>query len=248
AVAPAGDSELAPVFVVRGLPAHVNHGFDRGGAADHLATRIVEAAAVEPLLRLGLEHPVRARVADGEEIADGDVEPDPAVLAAGLEQQDAHRRVGGETVRQQAPGRAGADDDVVILAFERRGLGHGFQSRSAGQAANSAYSSPGLGERSRPSSRAPTVIQGEDALVKPASPQTRLPSLPSRTTLLVFGYGPWRAVSAPFVPERRFRIGPSRQRLPPSRGGRELGAARCPAEWLGVPSALALLWHPCVAP
>src|SRR4029077_18953962 len=100
---------------------------------DHLAARIVEAAAVEPLLRLGLEHPVRARIADGEEIDDRDVEPDPAVLAAGLEQQHARRRVGGETVRQQATGRAGADDDVVILAFRRRYLGHGFQSRSGGK-------------------------------------------------------------------------------------------------------------------
>src|SRR5262249_3139102 len=84
---PAGESELAPVVIVGGLPAHVDHGVDRGGAADHLAARIVEAAAVEAFLRLGLEHPVRARIADGEEIADGDVEPDPIGPAAGFPQQ-----------------------------------------------------------------------------------------------------------------------------------------------------------------
>src|SRR6266404_4877337 len=47
---PAGKPELAPMVIVRGLPAHVDHGVDGGRAADHLAARIVEAAAVEPLL------------------------------------------------------------------------------------------------------------------------------------------------------------------------------------------------------
>src|SRR5205823_4273533 len=121
----AGEPELAPMVVIGGLAAHVDHGVDGRGAADHLAARIVEAAAVEALLRLGPEHPVRARIADGEEIPDGDVEPDPIVLAAGFEQQHAHCRIGGQAVRQQAAGRARADDDVVVIAFERRGVGHG---------------------------------------------------------------------------------------------------------------------------
>ena len=97
---PAGEPELAPMVVIGGLAAHVDHGVDGRGAADHLAARIVEAAAVEALLRLGLEHPIRARIADGEEIADGDVEPDPIILAAGFEQQHARCRIGGEAVRQ----------------------------------------------------------------------------------------------------------------------------------------------------
>ena len=92
--APAGEPELAPVIVVRRLPAHIDHGVDGGGASDHLAAGIVETAAVEPFLRLGLEHPVRARIADGEEIADRDVEPDPVVHAAGFEQQHAHSCIG----------------------------------------------------------------------------------------------------------------------------------------------------------
>ncbi len=88
------------MIVVGGLTAHVDHGVDGGGAADHLAAGIVEAAAVEPRFRLGLEHPVRARIADGEEIADRDVEPNPVVHAPGFEQEHAHSGVGGKTVRQ----------------------------------------------------------------------------------------------------------------------------------------------------
>ena len=87
--APAAESELAPMVVVGGLAAHVDHGVDRRRAADRLAARITEAAAVEAFLRLGLEAPVRARVADGEQIADRDVKPDPIVAAAGLEHQHA---------------------------------------------------------------------------------------------------------------------------------------------------------------
>ena len=94
APAPAGEPELAPMIVVRGLPAHVDHGIDRRRAADHLAARIGEAAAVEPLVRLGAEHPVGARIADREQIADRDVEPDPVVPPASLEQQHALAWIG----------------------------------------------------------------------------------------------------------------------------------------------------------
>ena len=122
--APAGKPELAPVIVVGRLPAHIDHGVDRGGAADHLAAGIVEAAAVEAFLRLGLEHPVRARIADGKKVADRDVKPDPVVHAAGFEQQHAHAGIGRQSVRQHAAGRARADDDVVVLAFDRGCSGH----------------------------------------------------------------------------------------------------------------------------
>src|SRR5262249_59007146 len=124
---PAGGWGWAPLAVRGGWAAHRDQGVDGGGAADHLAARIVEAAAVEPLLRLGLEHPVRARIADGEEVADRDVEPDPVVVAAGFEQQHARCWIGGEPVRQHAAGRARADDDVVVLTFEWRCVGHGIE-------------------------------------------------------------------------------------------------------------------------
>src|SRR5262249_30504625 len=50
--APAGQAELAPVIVVGGLAAHVDHGIDSGRAADHLAAGIMQATAVEPFFRL----------------------------------------------------------------------------------------------------------------------------------------------------------------------------------------------------
>jgi hypothetical protein len=115
---PAGEAELAPVIVVGGLAAHIDHGVDGGRAADHLAAGIVQAAAVEAVLRLGLEHPVRTRIADGEEIADRDVVPDPIVAPAGLQQQHARIRPGRQPVRQHAAGRAGADDDIVVIAVD----------------------------------------------------------------------------------------------------------------------------------
>src|SRR5580658_5161741 len=80
--APAGEPELAPMIVIGGLPAHIDHGVDRGRAADHLAPRISEAAAVEARFRLSLKAPIRAGIADREQIPDGDVKPDPIVASA----------------------------------------------------------------------------------------------------------------------------------------------------------------------
>ena len=87
-------------------------------AADHLAARIGQRAAVEARLRLGLEHPVRARIADREEIADRNVEPDPVVVAAGFQEQHAVLGIGRQPVGDDAAGGAGADDDIVEITFE----------------------------------------------------------------------------------------------------------------------------------
>ena len=123
--APAGQSHLAPAVVVARLATHVDHGVDGRGAAQHLAARIGELAPVEPRLGLRAEQPVRARVADGEEIADRDVEPDPVVAPAAFDKQHAVPGIGGKAIRQHAARRAGAGNDVVELAFERLiGLRH----------------------------------------------------------------------------------------------------------------------------
>ncbi len=50
--APAGQPKLAPMVVVGGLSPHRDHGVDGRGAADHLAARIGQRAAVEAGLRL----------------------------------------------------------------------------------------------------------------------------------------------------------------------------------------------------
>src|SRR5690606_3067074 len=82
-------------------------------AADDLAARIGELAAVEAGHSLRAEHPVGAGIADGEEIADGDVEPYPVVAAAGLQEEDGSLRIRRQAVGEHASRRAGADDDVV---------------------------------------------------------------------------------------------------------------------------------------
>ncbi|MHC2685693.1 hypothetical protein ACVJDU_007257 [Bradyrhizobium diazoefficiens] len=82
------------MVVIGGLSAHRDHGVDRRAAADHLAAGIGQRAAVQARLGLGLEHPVRARIADREEVADRNVEPDPVVVAAGFENEDAIFRIG----------------------------------------------------------------------------------------------------------------------------------------------------------
>jgi hypothetical protein len=87
--APTLETELAPVIVVRRLTPHGDHGVDGGRAADDLAPGISQGTPVEPRLRLGLKHPVGTGIADGEEITDRHVKPDPVVRAARFEQEDA---------------------------------------------------------------------------------------------------------------------------------------------------------------
>ena len=115
--APAAKAKLAPVVVVGGLSAHRDHGVDGGGAADHLAAGIGQRAAVEAGFGLGPEHPVRTRIADREQVADRDVEPDPVVVAAGLQDQHAVRRIGRQPVGDDTAGGARADDDIVEITL-----------------------------------------------------------------------------------------------------------------------------------
>ncbi len=117
---PARVAELPPVIVVGRLAAHVDHAVDRGAAAEHLAARIVQRAAVEPGIGLGLQAPVGARIAHGVEVADGHVDPEIAVAAAGLEQQHPVARIGRQAVGQDAAGGAGADHDIVEFAQQFR--------------------------------------------------------------------------------------------------------------------------------
>ncbi len=117
-ITPAREPELAPVVVVGGLSPHRDHGVDGGGTADHLAAGIGQRAAVEAGFRLGPEHPVRAGIADGEEVADRDVKPDPVVVAAGLQDQHAVFGVGRQPVGDDAAGGARANDDIVEITLE----------------------------------------------------------------------------------------------------------------------------------
>ena len=115
---PAAKAKLAPVVVIGGLSAHGDHGVDRGGAADHLAAGIGQRAAVETGFRLGPEHPVRARIADREQIADRDVKPDPVIAAAGLQDQHAVPGIGRQPVGDDTAGGARANNDIVEITFK----------------------------------------------------------------------------------------------------------------------------------
>ena len=58
--APARIAGALPVVVVLGMAADIDHGIDRGGAAQDLAARIIVALPVEAGIGLGLVHPVDA--------------------------------------------------------------------------------------------------------------------------------------------------------------------------------------------
>src|SRR5262249_44264797 len=110
---PATQPLRGPVVIVATLPAHIDHGVDRRAAAEHLAARIADATAVQSAIRFRLEAPVRARIADGVEIAYRHVDPEVIVLAAGFDQQHADARIGRQTIREHTARGAAADDDVV---------------------------------------------------------------------------------------------------------------------------------------
>jgi hypothetical protein len=110
---PAHKAHLPPVVVILALAAHVDHGVDGRAAAQDLAPRVVQHTIVQAGLRFGLEHPVSPGIADGEEIADGDVKPDPVILPARFEQADGVAWIHGEAVRQNAACRTSADDHII---------------------------------------------------------------------------------------------------------------------------------------
>ena len=113
---PAAVAERGPVVPVLPLAAHVDHGVDRGRAAQHPAARVMDRAAGEIGVGLGPVAPVGARIGDGVEVADRHVDPEPVVAPARLEQQHAAVRVAGQAVGEQAAGASGAGDHVVKAA------------------------------------------------------------------------------------------------------------------------------------
>jgi hypothetical protein len=102
-----------PAVVVATLAAHVDHAVDAGAAAQHLAARIAQAASVQARIRIGLEQPIGARVADAVQIAHRDVDPHVGVVAAGFDQQHLLVRIRAQAVGEQASGGASTNHDVV---------------------------------------------------------------------------------------------------------------------------------------
>ena len=118
---PAVGAHLGPVVEVERMAADVDHAVDRGGAAEDLAARRRQRPAAEVGLRLGAKAPVVAghvhRVGERGRHLDERAPVGAAVL------DDDDRMPGlAEAVGQRRAGGAGADDDVVGLHSERRGL------------------------------------------------------------------------------------------------------------------------------
>ena len=106
----AGD--LRPLVIVPRLAAHVDHAVDARTTAQRLAARIAQRATVQARIGFGVVQPIRARVADAIQIADGDVDPVIVIPAARLDEQGAQLLGPGEPVGEQRSRCAAADDDV----------------------------------------------------------------------------------------------------------------------------------------
>ena len=101
-----------PEVVVDRAPAHVEHRVHAAGAAQALAARQIQRAAVAVRLGLGRVVPVQAGV---ELLGEGGRDRDVRVHAAParLQQQHARARVLRQAVGEHAAGGAGTDDHVV---------------------------------------------------------------------------------------------------------------------------------------
>ena len=112
--APAASAHLRPGVVVERLPAHPDEAVDGARAAQQLAARHGDRAIVGAGLRLGLVAPVGVGIVDQQAEADGKARVGMAG-APSLHQQHARAPVLGQPRRQRRAGRAGPDDDVVVL-------------------------------------------------------------------------------------------------------------------------------------
>ncbi|MNH25320.1 hypothetical protein D3C79_853080 [compost metagenome] len=111
---PTGVALLGPPVVVTGLATHVDHAVDRGTAAEHLAPWITQGTPVEARLGFGLEAPVGTWVTDAIQVTHRNMNPRIVVFTARFEQQYPTAWVGRQTIGQQASGRTGTDDHVIV--------------------------------------------------------------------------------------------------------------------------------------
>ena len=119
--APTAIARRRPVVKIVRLAADMDHRVDRSGSADDLAARPVAGATVEPGDRVGIVHPVDARIEEGPAIADRQLDPDRPVGSPRLDQQHARLAVRRQPVGQHAAGRPGADDDIVVSIVHQAG-------------------------------------------------------------------------------------------------------------------------------
>ena len=92
---PAGIAERGPLVVIAAVAADIDHGVDRGRAAEPLAARLIADAAVEALLRHGVEGPVVDVAGDHQHQRERRRHHPIVVLAAGIQQRHRGLRILG---------------------------------------------------------------------------------------------------------------------------------------------------------
>ena len=113
-VAPAlGACVRDPGVVVLGGAARIELGVDRGSAADDLGLRVPDDAAVQVLLRNCAPPPACDPLGHLREAGRHSEQGIP-VGAASLKQKDLDRRIGAQTIGEDASGRPSADNDVIV--------------------------------------------------------------------------------------------------------------------------------------
>ena len=83
--APAGIAELPPMIVIRRLAAQIKQAVDRTRPTQDLATRLNDLTVVELGLRLRLVEPVDPAVGKQLAVAEGDMDPEVAIVSAGFQ-------------------------------------------------------------------------------------------------------------------------------------------------------------------
>ena len=117
AVCPAFVAILRPAIIIGWVPALIHHGVHGAGAAIDLATRHILAPTVQARLGHSFIIPVELAV---EELGKTRWHMDSrvAVGSARFQQQHRRTRVFAQARRDNCPGRARADDDVVRLVHQ----------------------------------------------------------------------------------------------------------------------------------
>ncbi len=105
-----------PALVVQRIATLEDLPVDAAAAAEDLAARVEDAAAVHERFGFGLVHPVVEAAADrkGEGRGHVDERVDPPVRPSRLDDEDARAGILAEPVAQHRAGRTATDDDVVV--------------------------------------------------------------------------------------------------------------------------------------
>ena len=112
-IAPAAIAELRPGVEILALAAIVDVAVDRGGAAERLAARRVDAAAAGPGTRLLLVGPVDAAHVESLDEAGRQMDVGMPVPGPGFEHADAGGGILAQPVRKHATRRARAHDHII---------------------------------------------------------------------------------------------------------------------------------------